>query len=98
MTSNYIIWVGNVFEKDEFIHNPAISPAANDWQSNAITSIRILGVDVLTMSFEQAQVWPKERIFVRGYKLKLIFFSFIYIRILKLQKNTSIDFDAKKLN
>jgi len=65
MSSPYIIWIGNVFKQDDFINNPAISPASNYWQKNAITSIRNLGVEVVIMSYQQARIWPRSSLIVK---------------------------------
>ena len=62
MHNDYIIWIGNIFEDDEFIDNPSISPAGNQWQTNAITSIRNLGIKVVLMSYQQECAWPRGKL------------------------------------
>jgi glycosyltransferase involved in cell wall biosynthesis len=62
--SDYIIWVGSVFTREEVLKNIAISPAANKWQLNFISALINSGINVKNLGHLPERVFPFGRIFV----------------------------------
>ncbi len=64
MRRDALLWLGSIYPSEHIQGNPAISPAANHWQSRLIDGIRGVGVDVILLAHEHARVWPRGPLYV----------------------------------
>ncbi|MFZ4699309.1 MAG: glycosyltransferase [Candidatus Methylumidiphilus sp.] len=61
-----ILWLGSVFDENTMINSPAVSPAANRWQSGLIEALREIGCDVQMLGHRPEPVWPRGNFYVQG--------------------------------
>jgi len=64
--SSYILWLGMCFDEATMISSPAVSPAANRWQSGLIRALQESGCDVQILGHRPEPVWPRGDFYVRG--------------------------------
>jgi glycosyltransferase involved in cell wall biosynthesis len=55
----HILWLGSIFDEKTMLHSPAVSPAANRWQSGLIRGLRESGCDVQPLGHRPEPAWPK---------------------------------------
>ncbi|HHX68555.1 MAG TPA: glycosyltransferase [Gallicola sp.] len=58
-----VIWVGPIVGPSHLSKYKAVSPAANKWQMNFITSLMKQGIQVINVSYLPEQIFPKGRLF-----------------------------------
>lgn len=61
----YVLWLGGVFNEKTVMSSPAVSPAANRWQSGLIYALRESGCDVQILGHRPEPVWPRGDFYVR---------------------------------
>ncbi len=61
-----ILWIGGIFDENTVLNAPAVSPAANRWQSGLIRGLRESGCDVQMIGHRPEPVWPKGAFHVPG--------------------------------
>jgi glycosyltransferase involved in cell wall biosynthesis len=60
--SPYLLWLGAIFDEASLLTQPAISPAANRWQSGLIFGLRHHGLPVHSIGHLPEAMWPKGRL------------------------------------
>jgi glycosyltransferase involved in cell wall biosynthesis len=59
-----MIWLGSVFEEARMLSSPAISPAANRWQSGLLGSLVKSGCRVRTLGHRPERAWPRGQLHI----------------------------------
>lgn len=54
-----ILWLGNILEESMMLSAPAVSPAANRWQSGLLGALSEANCDVRILGHQPEPVWPK---------------------------------------
>jgi glycosyltransferase involved in cell wall biosynthesis len=88
--TNYIIWIGSVFNDENVLKNNAISPAGNKWQLNFIYALINKGNKVVNIGHYPIRIFPWGKFFVskRGSfapeKIRLICSSFLNLPFMRM--------------
>ena len=53
------LWMGPVVGEQEMLAGPALSPAANRWQTGLLRALSDLGIDIQVASYVPDRSWPK---------------------------------------
>lgn len=61
-----ILWIGSVFDENTMLNSPAVSPAANRWQSGLIRALRETGCTVQMIGHRPEPVWPRGDFYIEG--------------------------------
>ncbi len=61
-----ILWLGSVFDENTVSNAPAVSPAANRWQSGLIRGLVENGCQVQLLGHRPEPVWPRGAFHVQG--------------------------------
>lgn len=62
--SDYILWLGSIYDELHLLNNQAASPAANAWQKSLIKALQDQGQRVVLFSHHFQRVWPYGPLFV----------------------------------
>jgi glycosyltransferase involved in cell wall biosynthesis len=90
INSDYVIWVGSVFNDEQVLNNAAISPAGNKWQLNFINALTNSGIKVINIGHCPERVYPFGKFFVSKHAtstpngIKLISSSYVNLPILRI--------------
>lgn len=94
-----VLWIGPIIKNEDVGKFYAISPAANKWQTNFITSLQDNGIDVINISYLPEPVFPKGKL-CPHYKKKNTLVRSIqakYINLPKIKNNSLGNSLIKKL-
>ena len=63
----HLLWIGSIFDENTVSNAPAVSPAANRWQSGLIRGLVESGCQVQLLGHRPEPVWPRGAFHVPGF-------------------------------